>query len=183
MSQVRILPGVTYFHLIHYDDVTMSGMASQITSLTIVYPTVYSDAVQRKHQSPASLAFVRGIHWGPVNSPHRRPVTRKLFPFDGVIMLLVVLRSTPQPSTVGAAACACSAFRGLTCINNTSSTECEFVSEKQYLISRIKHIVRACCIECQLIVPKSPSLYFTDIVTINKPILYCCFNIQTVECL
>ena len=39
----------------------MGAMASQITSLTIVYSTVYSDADQRKHQSSASLAFVRGI--------------------------------------------------------------------------------------------------------------------------
>ena len=64
----------------------MGGMASQITSLTIVYSTVYSGADQIKHQSPASLAFVRGIHRGPVNSPHKWPVTRKLFPFDDVIM-------------------------------------------------------------------------------------------------
>ena len=40
----------------------MTTMASQITSLTVVYPTVYSDADQRKHQSSASLAFVWGIH-------------------------------------------------------------------------------------------------------------------------
>ena len=46
----------------HYDDVIMSAIASQIISLTIVYSTVYSDADQRKHQSCASLAFVRGIH-------------------------------------------------------------------------------------------------------------------------
>ena len=37
----------------------MGAMASQITSLTIVYSTVYSDADQSKHQSSASLAFVR----------------------------------------------------------------------------------------------------------------------------
>ena len=72
--------------IIHYDDVTMSLMASQITSLTIVYSTFYSGADQRKLQSSASLAFVRGIHRGPVNSPHKRPVTRKMFPFDDVIM-------------------------------------------------------------------------------------------------
>ena len=47
---------------IHYDDVIMSVMASQITSLIIVYSTVYSGADQRKHQSFASLAFVQGIH-------------------------------------------------------------------------------------------------------------------------
>ena len=65
----------------------MGAVASQITSLTIVYSTVYSDADQRKHQSSASLAFVQGIHRGPVNSPHKWPVTRKMFPFDDVIML------------------------------------------------------------------------------------------------
>ena len=64
----------------------MGAMASQITSLTIVYSTVYSDADQREHQSSASLAFVWGIHRGPVNSPHKWPVTRKMFPFDDVIM-------------------------------------------------------------------------------------------------
>ena len=47
----------------------MGAMASLITSLTIVYSTVYSDADQRKHQSFASLAFVRGIHRGPVQFP------------------------------------------------------------------------------------------------------------------
>ena len=71
---------------IHYDDVIMGAIASQITSLTIVYSTVYSDANQRKHQSSASLAFVWGIHRGAVNSPHKWPVTRNMFPFDDVIM-------------------------------------------------------------------------------------------------
>ena len=58
----------------------MGAIASQIISLTIVYSTVYSGADQRKHQSSASLAFVRGIHRWPVNS------TRKMFPLDDVIM-------------------------------------------------------------------------------------------------
>ena len=69
-----------------YGDVRMGAIASQITSLTVVYSTVYSDADQRKHQYPASLATVWGIHRGPVNSPHKWPVTRKMFPFDDVIM-------------------------------------------------------------------------------------------------
>ena len=64
----------------------MSPMASQITSLTIVYSIVYSGVDQRKHQSSASLAFVREIHLWPVNSPHKWPVTWKMFPFDDVIM-------------------------------------------------------------------------------------------------
>ena len=74
---------------VHYDDVIMGTIASQITSLTSVYSTVYSGAGQSKHQSSASLAFVWGIHRGPVNSPHKWPVTRKMFPFDDVIMLWV----------------------------------------------------------------------------------------------
>ena len=73
---------------IHYDDVIMGTIASQITSLTIVYSFVYSDADQRKHQSSASLAFVRGIHQGPVNSLHKWPVTWKMSPFDDVIMFI-----------------------------------------------------------------------------------------------
>ena len=70
----------------HYSDVIMIAMASQITGVSIVRPTVCSGADQRKHQSSASLAFVRGIHRWPVNSPRKGPVMRKMFPFDDVIM-------------------------------------------------------------------------------------------------
>ena len=63
----------------HYGDVIMGTTTSQITSLTIVYSAVFSGADQRKHQSSASLAFVRGIHRWPVNSPHKWPVTGKCF--------------------------------------------------------------------------------------------------------
>ena len=66
----------------------MGIVASQITSLTIVYSAVYSGADQRKHQSSASLAFVRGIHRGPGNYPHKWPVTREMFPCDDVIMVI-----------------------------------------------------------------------------------------------
>ena len=52
----------------------MSAMASQITGVSIVCWTVWSGADQRKHQSSASLAFVRGIHRWPVDSPHKGPV-------------------------------------------------------------------------------------------------------------
>ena len=52
----------------HYSGIIMGAMMSQITSITIVYSTVYSVADQRKHQSSASLAFVRGIHRWPVNA-------------------------------------------------------------------------------------------------------------------
>ena len=71
---------------IHHGDVIMVSIASQITSLTIVYSVVYSDVDQRKHQSSASPAFVRGIDRGPLNSPQKWSVTPKVFPFDDVIM-------------------------------------------------------------------------------------------------
>ena len=72
----------------HYHEVMMGAMASYITSLMIVYSTVHSGADQTKHQSSASLAFVREIHRWPVNSPHKGPVTQKMFPFDDVITTL-----------------------------------------------------------------------------------------------
>ena len=64
----------------------MGAIVSEITSIAIVYLTVYSGADQRKHQSSASLAFVLGSRRSPVNSPHKGPVMRKMFPFDDVIM-------------------------------------------------------------------------------------------------
>ena len=72
----------------HYGDVMMGAMASQITSITIVYATIYSGADQWNHQSSASLAFMRGNHWCPVSSLHKGPVTRKTFPFDDIIVTL-----------------------------------------------------------------------------------------------
>ena len=69
----------------HYN----GAMVSQITGVSIVCLTVGSDTDQRKHQSSASLAIVWGIHRWPVNSPHKRPVTRKMFPFDEVMMVLL----------------------------------------------------------------------------------------------
>ena len=69
----------------------MGKMASQINSLTIVYSTVNLSADLRKHQSFAPLGFMQGIHWGPVNSPHKGPLTRKMFPFDDVIMITRIL--------------------------------------------------------------------------------------------
>ena len=62
-----LCPGLT-----QYNDVIMDTIASQITSLTVVYSIVYSGADQRKHQ--------------PMNSPHKKPVTRKMFPFVDVTM-------------------------------------------------------------------------------------------------
>ena len=67
---------------VHYCDVILSAMAFQITSLTIVYSTVYSGADQINHKSSASQAFVWGIHMYPPNGP----VSRTMFPFEDVIM-------------------------------------------------------------------------------------------------
>ena len=70
----------------HYNDVITGAMAPRIISPMIVNSAVYSGAYQSKHQSSASLGFVRGIHRWPVNSPHKWSVTRKMFPLDDVIM-------------------------------------------------------------------------------------------------
>ena len=64
----------------------MGTIASQINSPATFYSTVYSDADQREYQSSASLACVQGIHLRPVNSLHKWPVTRKVFPFDDVVI-------------------------------------------------------------------------------------------------
>ena len=71
---------------VYYNDVIMGPMAFHITSLSSVYSTVYSRTDQRKLQSSASLAFVWEIQRRPVNSPYKEPVTRKMYPFDDVIM-------------------------------------------------------------------------------------------------
>ena len=124
---------------IHYDDVTMSAMASQITSLTIFYSTVYSDPDQSKHQSSASLAFVWGIHRGPVNSPHKWPVTRKMSPFDDVIMFLLFywcnceMNKTTLPST--------SVFHRITQIM-TPMVCCDVACVDMYLIKSLRALYK-----------------------------------------
>ena len=68
----------------------MGPMASQITSLTIVYSTIYLGA-DNKNQSSASLAFVRGIHRWQVYSPQKEPVTRKIWNSDQWFTLCIIL--------------------------------------------------------------------------------------------
>ena len=81
----------------------MGAIASQITSLTIVYSTVHSDADQRKHQSSASLAFVRGIHRGPVNSRANGQLHGKCFHLmtssSGACEAAALLSTTPRLRT------------------------------------------------------------------------------------
>ena len=69
---------------VHYNDVIMSSMASQISGVLIGCLNACSVADQRKHQSSMSLAFVRGIHRWPVNSPHKGPVTQKRWRHHGM---------------------------------------------------------------------------------------------------
>ena len=70
----------------HYSDVIMSAVAFHITGVSVVFSTVCSGADQRTHQRSASLAFVREIHRWPGDFPHKKPVTRQMYPFDDVIM-------------------------------------------------------------------------------------------------
>ena len=85
----------------HYTDVIMTKGASQITSLTID---------QRKHQSSALLAFVRGIHRRPVTSPRKGLVTRKMLLFDDVIMTdMMVCKLLSEQ-------CVCCASPALICV-------------------------------------------------------------------
>ena len=65
----------------HYSDVMMNAMASHITGVSVVCSTVRPCADQIKHQTSASLTFVRGNHRWWVDSPHKGPVTRKMSPF------------------------------------------------------------------------------------------------------
>ena len=87
---------VTWQH--HYNDVIMTTVTSQITSLTVVYSTVYSDADQRKHQSSASLAFVWGIHrdrWiprtkGQLHGKCFHLMTSSWLGHNGLIMISII---------------------------------------------------------------------------------------------
>ena len=76
----------TPFHVLIHPDVIWKKLSRPLyhVHFTLIHTnsrhkTVYSDADQRKHQSSASLAFVRGSHRWPVNSPHKWPVTQKCF--------------------------------------------------------------------------------------------------------
>ena len=70
-------------HVCHYTDVIMGTIACLKSPASPLFTQpFYSDADQRKYQSSALLAFVGGIHRRPVNSPHKWPVTRNIFPFE-----------------------------------------------------------------------------------------------------
>ena len=79
---------VALFNKNHYTYVIMSLMASQITSLAIVYSPVCSGTDKKKKKKLRVTGLCEGNSPGPVNSPHKRPVTRKMFPFDDVIIMV-----------------------------------------------------------------------------------------------
>ena len=129
---------------LHYDDVIMSAMASQITSLTIVYSSVYLGEDQRKHQSSASLAFVWGIHRWPVNSPQKWPVTRTMFPFDDVIMCRVMNMNVFAVNSMAPGGCGldfkCVIFKRVvenTFISIFSATSFRWMQKKSALVQWI----------------------------------------------
>ena len=117
MTTIRSREGQTCvpgyeIYVSHYDDVIISAMAPQDTSLTIVYSTVYSGADQRKYQSSTSLAFVRGIHRWLVNSPHKGLVTRN--------DVIVTPDHRPGPYSVYGKARPQSTKQDVTCLNHIS---------------------------------------------------------------
>ena len=95
-SHYRVWSGNSGKNISHFSHVIMGAMAPQITSLKIVYSTVYLGSDQRKHQSSASPAFMRGNHRRPMNSTHKWPVTWKMFTFDDVIMVSWLMMPSPK---------------------------------------------------------------------------------------
>ena len=135
--------GLLLWSLYHYNDVIMSAMASQITCFTIVYPSVYSGADQRKHQSSTSLALVREIHRWPVNSPHKWPVTRKMLPFDDVIMIQVL--SHPSKVTENHASISPTSFYD----HNSNSMEISFYHISIPIYKLRMPWQHSCCVLCE----------------------------------
>ena len=77
------------FKLCHYSDVIMCAMASQITSVSIVTQLFVQVQIKENIKAPRHWPLWRGINRWPVNSPHKGPVTRKMFPLNDVIMIFL----------------------------------------------------------------------------------------------
>ena len=129
----------------HYGDIIMGTIASQITSLTIVYSTIYSDADQRKHQSSASLAFVQGIYRGPVNSPYKWPVSRKMFPFDNVIMVSVLTIYIYINVNTGWADMSCIISQGSVTKNSTVGEKSQSFQNLLDTMVSLTPLLKCCC--------------------------------------
>ena len=79
-----------HFTVINYSEVIMSAVTSQITWSRLFTQPFVRTQIKKNHQRSVSLAFVREIHRWPVISPHKGPVTRKMFPFNDVIMIIII---------------------------------------------------------------------------------------------
>ena len=86
----NIKPISALFSLLYdnFHDCTFQSVLSRLYDWT---RCVYTGTDQRKYQSSASLAFVRGNHRWLVNSPYKGPVTRKMFPFDNVFIIFFLI--------------------------------------------------------------------------------------------
>ena len=124
----------------------MCAIASQITSLMSVYSTVYSGADQRKHQRSASLAFVRGIHRWPVSSPHKRPVTRKMFLFDDVLM--ITFQSGMKYITLSTFVWRMSCVTNLSCVTEVMCDRCQVL--RMSCVTNLSCVTDVMCDGCQM---------------------------------
>ena len=106
------------------------------------------DADQRKHQSSASVGFERGIHWGPMNSLHKWPVMRKMFPFDDFIMKVWVQTSVLMTHTI-----------------TKQDLESVIQSTRKVMVIRtiFKQMLHNICIHIQL----NPMEYYTMLIAQN----------------
>ena len=126
----------------------MGAMVSQITSITSVYSTAHSGADKRKHQSSASLAFVRGIHRWLVSSRHKWSVTRKMFPLDDVIMRTIALMVTCMIS--------CSYLTGVTAAAETIEKYQRDWKHLAYSFAKSKFLVTEKSTNGTLVTPGNP---------------------------
>ena len=82
-TPIALLPDIlANLKMIHYSDVIIRAMASRLLTQPFVQAQINENIL-----STISLAFVRGIHRWPVNSPHKGPITRKMFPFSDVTII------------------------------------------------------------------------------------------------
>ena len=122
--------------LCHYSDVIMGVMASQITSLPIVYSSVYSGADQIKHQSSASLTYVRGIHRWSVNSPHKRPLA-SLYYIPNTLFFVWIIRKFTSVWMKVVRSLVCS-WSGMWITKQSYASFC--VHRRKYAVNKWLHI-------------------------------------------
>ena len=88
-----------FYTRVHYSDVIKGAMTSHHPHDCLLN-RLFRRRTTNTPKLYTSLAFVRGIHRWPVNSPHKWPVTRNIFPFDDVIILLLIILILSIPKIV-----------------------------------------------------------------------------------